>query len=196
MVMEMNKKLIIGMTLGIALMVSGIIVTAASAENPSYVVCGIVVNNNGTPTNGATITVTNEANPSEYITVTSYTDVDGQSGTYQVNLGNMPSVWHRGDNITVSAESGSWTGSVTFTIPATGTMKILDNVSMNKTTSKGGGRERGANVFGGSFGGFGAILIVVLLGIVIGVLWFIFAGTKNRNDNKSGRQRKKYKVKL
>ena len=187
----MNKKFVIGMTLGMLLIVSGLIVTEAQA-NDSYLVYGIVLKNDGNPNDGATVTITNAAHPTEKITTTTFTDTFGSAGSFQANLGNLLSAWERGDNITVTATSGSWTGSRTFTIPIAGTMYEIANISMNKTTG-GGGKERGAGILGTSFGGLGSILIVVLMGIVIGVLWFIFAGTRDRKREYRSYKPKKVK---
>jgi hypothetical protein len=164
--MKMNKKFVIGITLGMILIASGIIVTAVQAANPSYVVYGIVIKNNGIPNDGAIVTITN-TETAEFITTTSFTDTFGNVGSFQANLGNLPAGWERGDVIDVFARSGSWQGRMNFTIPADGTMYNITNVSMAKTTG-GGGRERGnGHLF---TPGFESIGFIAALGISMAVL--------------------------
>lgn len=192
----MNKKLIVMIMLAIVLMGSGLVVIDVQANN-SYLVYGIVLKNNGAPNDGATVTATNDRTL-EKITNISYTDDLGQVGTYQVNLGNMPAGWLRGDNVTISATSGSWTGSRTFTIPATGTMYEMENVSMNKTTGGGGGRERGGADFLSN--PIGPIIFIPIAIIIIVILFFFMNSGRSGNIPYAGkrkrRKEKKFKAKL
>lgn len=137
----MNDKIIAGI---ISIALCGLIVASLGAvaddPTPSYVVCGQISAGAAHP-NGISLELEN-IDTGETLETTTFEDSNGLDGTYQFNLGNLPSGWERGANITISVASSGHTGSTSATVDDEGSIQQID-FSVSATTGGGGGRERG-----------------------------------------------------
>ena len=165
----MNKKLLISIITAIMLVsILASCIPVQAAPNTSFIIYGQTKVGNAEK-NGVEVTVTNE-DTGEELTTTSATDDFGNVGYYSVNLGNMPTQWSRGDNITITFKLGT-TRSSEFEIPDTGTIYKQDYAL--PASSRGGGRERGVT---GDVGQL-YIPIFIIFFIIIGVaLWIYGSG--------------------
>ena len=155
-------------------------VPGASAINSSYVVHGQLNAHGGGNPNGVTITVT-DTNNGESLTVNTYSDSLGNDGTYQVDLGNMPTQWKRNDTITLSANSGGYSGTASFDIPELGTIHAQDlNLTVHQGGGGGGRTERGGG--GGFSEATSYIFFGIIIVLVIVVLLFALMSRKKRGD--------------
>ena len=143
----MERKYI-SILIGLILLSTFVASTIVVADNPhdSFIVCGQVTtsasaapNATGAHPNGVTVKAKN-MRTGDTISDTTQTDVNGLTGTFQVNLGNLDGGWQRGDNITLTA-SGTHAGSTTFTLNMSGTITQQD-VVVRALGGGGGGRER------------------------------------------------------
>jgi len=137
-----------------------------AAPNTSFIVYG-QIKQGDTGLNGYTVTVLHEDN-CESLTIETFEDSFGKDGHYSVNLGNLPTQWNRGDNITVSFDKAGTTYSKSFTIPDSGTM-YEQNVSAPKTGGGGGGGELGSITGGGTLFIPMFIIIIIILGAALWV---------------------------
>lgn len=151
----MKEKIQIGI---ISLLLIGMFCAtgAVLADNPhdSYIVCGQISTSGGAHPNDVTIIIENE-DTGESLSRETYND-----GEFQFNLGNMPSGWSRGANMTISTSDG-YAGSTAFTINDDGTIQQQD-LTVSPTGGGGGGREAGIDPEPQ-----GMILIYIVFGILL-----------------------------
>lgn len=179
---KLFKISIIGCTL-FCLLIS--LAPTSMASNTSYVVHGQIFDHTGANPNGVTITVqkTNVTGIVETLTVITYKDANDDNGTYQINLGDMDTQWSRnstyGDTIKISASYGGYSGTVSFTIPTTGTIYSQDLTLDTKEGGGGGKKERGAVPgLGAGFEMWFILIIFLLIAIIL------FAAYMNRKKDR------------
>lgn len=157
----MNKRYMVGI---ISALIIGLFFAASSvsADNPhgSYIVCGEISNG----ANDVTLTITNE-DTDESLSRETY-----NGGEFQFNIGNLPSGWSRGANMTIEASDG-YTGSTSFTVNAEGTIQQEDLTVTATGGGGGGGTERGIDPAPQGMILVYAIFIVLFIAIVGGALY-------------------------